>query len=121
MDDLPPHTIRLLALLDGLVKERSATTPTKHVRLTRREIREALGLGDTQLWTHLRRLAEAEYVVVHPSGRGRGLVYELAFGGLGPAPSEARKSPEFGPNPRRIETEAERATDDARHAEEDGR
>ena len=38
---------------------------TSEVRLTRRQIREALGWGDTALKVHLRRLVELEYLVGH--------------------------------------------------------
>jgi hypothetical protein len=74
------------------VNDRARRTPTKGRRFSRREVREALGLGDTQLWTHLRRLVEAEYLVVHPSGSGRGIVYELAFDGV----DSGRIRPTFG-------------------------
>lgn len=80
-DDLPPQTRTLLTLLDHFVKERSETASRKHVRFTRREIREAFGLGDTQAKVHLRRLVENEYLIVHAAPHGRGIVYELAFEG----------------------------------------
>lgn len=80
-NDLPPQTRTLLTLLDRFVKERSKTVLRKHVRFTRREIREALGLGDTQAKVHLRRLVESEYVIAHAAPHGRGVVYELAFEG----------------------------------------
>lgn len=52
-------------------------------RFTRREIREALGWSDFQVKTHLWKLTELEYVVVHQGGRGRTLVYELLWHGEG--------------------------------------
>ncbi len=73
--DLPPQTVRVLGLIQDYVAEHGK--PDEPVRFTRRELRDALGLGDTQLWTHLRRLVELEYVMVHRSDVGRGLVYEL--------------------------------------------
>jgi hypothetical protein len=79
-DDLPPMTARVLSMLDLMVRESAG----KHgldpadVRFTRREVRERLGLGATQAWTHLRRLIEGEHLIVHPSRRGRGIVFELA-------------------------------------------
>jgi len=85
-DDLPPTTRRTLTLLERMVREaagRSSIDPSD-VRFTRREVRERLGLGPTQAWIHLRRLIDGEYLVVHPSRRGRGVVYELA---LEPAPT----------------------------------
>lgn len=75
--DLPPQTVRVLGLIQDYVAEQGK--PDEPVRFTRRQLRDALGLGDTQLWTHLRRLVELEYVMVQRSGLGRGLVYELAL------------------------------------------
>ena len=86
LDDLPPMTKRLLTLLDVMVREaaRKQGVDPADVRFTRREVRERLGLGSTQAWVHLRRLIEGEYLLVHPSRRGRGVVFELA---LEPAPT----------------------------------
>ncbi len=86
LDDLPPTTQGVLARLDLMVRETAGRRDLEpvDVRFTRREVRERLGLGATQAWTHLRRLIEGEYLVVHPSRRGRGVVYELA---LEPAPT----------------------------------
>lgn len=85
LDELPPHTRHVLGLLDRMVMtvcEERGLARTDY-RFTRREARERLGIGGTQLWLHLRRLVEAEYVVVHPSRHGRGVVYELAVEGVG--------------------------------------
>jgi hypothetical protein len=83
--ELPPHTQHVLGLLDRMVmtvcEERGLARAD--YRFTRREARERLEIGGTQLWLHLRRLVEAEYVVVHPSRHGRGVVYELAVAGVG--------------------------------------
>ena len=83
LDELPPQTRRLLQLLDEMVAaatERSAMARSD-VRLTRREIREALGWGDTQLKCHLSRLVEMEHLLVHRVGRG--FAYELLWDGQG--------------------------------------
>jgi hypothetical protein len=48
---------------------------------TRRQAREALGLGDTQLKVHLARLVELEYVVV--TRKARSVSYELAWNASG--------------------------------------
>ncbi len=48
-------------------------------RFSRRDVRVFVEWGDTQLKTHLRRLEELEYLVVHHGGRGQSFVYELAF------------------------------------------
>jgi DNA primase len=83
LDDVPPHTRRLLGLLHEMVLaacqaqgiERSA------YRLTRRTVRDATGWGDTQLKVHLQRLVELEYLLVH-GGRGQH-AYELVYDGQG--------------------------------------
>jgi DNA-binding transcriptional ArsR family regulator len=51
------------------------------VRFTRREVRETLNLGDTQLRLHLERLAELEYVLLRRDGPGGKYLYELAYDG----------------------------------------
>jgi len=80
-DDLPPITRRLLGQLDTIVGDMARQTgiTRSQVRFTRREVRERLGIGGTQLWHHLRRLVDAEHVVAHPSRHGRGTVYALAY------------------------------------------
>jgi hypothetical protein len=79
--DLPPMTRRILDLIDLMVRETAGKggLELRAVRFSRREARERLGLGGTQAWTHLRRLIDGEYLIVHPSRRGRGVVYELAL------------------------------------------
>jgi hypothetical protein len=57
-----------------------------HVRLSRRQLRERLAAGDTQLKVHLRLLVEAELVLVHRAAYGSGVVYSLAFDGTGASP-----------------------------------
>ena len=52
------------------------------MRFTRRELREALGFGDTQLKVHLARLVDLELVVVHRFESG-GFGYELTWRGEG--------------------------------------
>ena len=84
IDDLPTQTRRLLLQIfqyvDGLADKQDM--PIQDIRFTRRELREALGWGQTQLKLHLDRLAQYEYVHVH-SGPGRTLQYELRFDGRG--------------------------------------
>ena len=79
LDDLPPQTRRLLHLVEALVTDRAEQEGVvrSDVRLSRRDIREALGWGHTQLKVHLKRLAEHEYLLVHR--KGQRFVYELAF------------------------------------------
>ena len=47
-------------------------------RFSRRDVREFTGWGDTQLKTHLHRLEELEYLLIHRGGRGqKAWLYEL--------------------------------------------
>ena len=81
LDELPPQTRRLLLLLEAWVRERCAAQAIERtqLRFTRRELREAIGGGDTQLKLHLARLEDHEYVIVHRVGQRHH--YELAFAG----------------------------------------
>ena len=85
LDELPPGTRRLLDALDAHVAERAAADGVDRtmVRFSRRELREALGWGDTQLKVHLARLVDLELVVAHRADRGGGFAYELAWSGEG--------------------------------------
>jgi len=84
IDDLPTQTRRLLLSVHAYVDRQAndSDIPIDEVRFTRRELREALGWGQTQLKHHLDRLAQYEYVLIHP-GPGRTLRYELRFDGRG--------------------------------------
>jgi DNA primase catalytic core len=81
LDELPPQTRRLLALLDELVSAECERLEMErsHFRFTRREVRSATGWGDTQLRLHLVRLVSMEYLLVHQGGRGQSYVYELLY------------------------------------------
>jgi len=85
LDELPPQTRRLLSLLDEMVKAACAPLGIERAdyRFSRREVREQLGWGNTQLKVHLARLVEFEYVLVHRGRQGQGYVYELAYDGQG--------------------------------------
>jgi len=85
LDELPPQTRGLLLRLDQMVTERSQAQALSRceVRLTRREVREATGIGDTQLCVHLERLVQLEYLLVHRGARGQSFVYELLYDGKG--------------------------------------
>ncbi|HEY2472896.1 MAG TPA: CHC2 zinc finger domain-containing protein [Terracidiphilus sp.] len=81
LDELPPQTRRLLLAIDEMVTAectRTAMTRSDY-RFSRRDVREAIGWGDTQLKIHLHRLEEMEYLIAHRGGRGQSFVYELAF------------------------------------------
>ncbi len=81
LDELPPQTRRLLTQLQAWVQERALSQKmlTREVRFTRREVREALAWGDTQLKIHLARLVDLEYVTTHR--RGVLFDYELLYDG----------------------------------------
>jgi DNA primase catalytic core len=81
LDELPPQTRRLLALIDGHVGAEAERQGVKRmeVRFTRRALREAIAWGDTQLRLHLERLVDLEYLLAHREGPGGKFVYELAY------------------------------------------
>jgi DNA primase catalytic core len=85
LDDMPPQTRRLLALIECEVTARSAAAKMERsdVRFTRRQLREACGWSNTQLYVHLSRLVELEYLLTHRAEHGQGLVYELVYDGGG--------------------------------------
>ncbi len=80
LDELPPGTRRLLDALHTHVEARCQREGLDRdlVRFTRRQLREALGFGDTQLKVHLARLVDLELVTPHRLEAG-GFCYELAW------------------------------------------
>jgi DNA primase len=80
LDELPPGTRRLLASLHSFVTAEATRKDVEPgmVRFTRRDLREALGFGDTQLKVHLGRLVDLELVSPIRTDRG-GFCYELAW------------------------------------------
>lgn len=78
LDELPPQTRRLLAQLEAYVSKRAADDGVSRaeVRFTRREVREALKWGDTQLKVHLGRLADLELLASLRTAHG-GFSYTL--------------------------------------------
>ena len=89
LDELPPQTRRLLGLMDEMVSGECQRLKVERsdFRFSRRDVRAHTGWGHTQLKTHLHRLEELEYLIVHRGGRGQTFVYELNWSG-----SEAEKS-----------------------------
>ena len=85
LDELPPQTRRVLHLIETLVNEKTRTLEILRTdfRFSRRAVREASGIGDTQLRIHLARLVELEYLLVHRDSRGQSFVYELLYDGQG--------------------------------------
>jgi DNA-binding transcriptional ArsR family regulator len=70
-DEVPPVTRNILTSIQTFVAARAKienVAPTE-VRFTQRELRERLGMGYTQVTTHLRRLEAMEYVVAHRAHR----------------------------------------------------
>jgi Toprim-like/CHC2 zinc finger len=102
LDELPPQTRRLLDLLWEMVTAiaEEAAVLAADVRFTRRQARERLGWGDTQLKVHLGRLADMEFLVVHrPAGPGP-FTFELAW-----APPEPGAGSRFLPGLVTIDTQ----------------
>jgi hypothetical protein len=83
VDELLPQTRKLLLQVHAWVGDACAAQGISQAdfRFTRRQIREALGWGDTQLKLHLTRLGELEFVVTHRGKQGRTYLYELVFQG----------------------------------------
>ncbi len=83
IDELPPQTRSVLGGICVLVADRMQKQglPRSDVRFTRRELREHLGMGNTQAALHMERLMEMEYVLAHRGGRGTSFVYELLYDG----------------------------------------
>jgi len=85
LDELPPQTRRVLRLLDRFVAEQAKKKglDRAQVRFSRRELREAWGMSDTQLRLHLDRLVVLEYVLARREGPGGRLMCELVYDGGG--------------------------------------
>jgi hypothetical protein len=83
VDELLPQTRKLLTLLHGWVQERCQHDGVEQAdcHFTRRQVREAIGWGDTQLKVHLARLAEMEFLVPHRGRQGQTFDYELLYQG----------------------------------------
>jgi hypothetical protein len=83
VDELLPQTRKLLTLLHGWVRESCEREGVEQTdfHFTRRQAREALGWGDTQLWTHLGRLMELEFLRAHRGRNGQTYVYQLLYQG----------------------------------------
>ncbi len=83
LDELPPPTRKLLQQLRDYVNETKQRDGLRaaDVRFTRKAIRAATGLSNSQVSVHLNRLVELEYVVSHYGKNGQRYVYELVFNG----------------------------------------
>jgi hypothetical protein len=71
----------LLLKIDEMVSKecRRLEMERSDYHFSRRDIRQYTGWGNTQLKTHLARLEDLEYLLVHHGGRGQSFVYELVF------------------------------------------
>ena len=83
VDELLPQTRKLLTLLHAWVKAECEAQGMDQAdfHFTRRQAREALGWGDTQLWAHLGRLMELEFLRAHRGRNGQAYVFELLYQG----------------------------------------
>jgi len=83
VDELLPQTRKLLMLLHGWVKAECERLGVGQVdfHFTRRQAREAVGWGDTQLWIHLGRLVEMEFLTTHRGRPGQTYTFELLYQG----------------------------------------
>jgi hypothetical protein len=85
LDEMPPQTRRLLALLEKMASEVCAARKFERgdFLFSRRQVREFTGWGNSQLHVHLQRLVELEYLLMHRADRSQGFVYELVYDGAG--------------------------------------
>ena len=83
LDELPPQTRKLLADLVEIVNRQCEAKQClrNDIRLSRKEIRDLTGWGDTQLRLHLDRLVQMEYLLTAREGNGGGYRYELLYDG----------------------------------------
>ncbi|QCO32047.1 toprim domain-containing protein [Leptospira interrogans] len=81
LDDLSPHTKKLLSDIYVYVKELSKErrVSQSEIRLTRKEIRERTGVSDTRLRIHLKRLEDLEYLYARSGRQGIVVEYELLW------------------------------------------
>ncbi|WP_039941050.1 CHC2 zinc finger domain-containing protein [Leptospira alexanderi] len=85
LEELTPQTKEVLYSLHTMVQKESEdqTISKSAVRFTRRQAREVLGMSDTRLRVHLRRLEELEYLIVRSGRQGQIAEYELLYDGEG--------------------------------------
>lgn len=55
----------------------------REFRFSQRNVREMSAWTDFQVKTHMRKLVEMEYLLIHRGGRGQSFVYELMYRGEG--------------------------------------
>jgi hypothetical protein len=79
LDELPPPSRALLALIQEMVREISKKhkAQPEGYHFTRRDIREFCSWSDFQIRTHIRQLEDLEYIYSTVGRRGKEYVYEL--------------------------------------------
>ena len=79
LDELPPQTRRVLAMIVAHINARAQAGAMRRedVRFTRAQVRALTSLSDTRCRMHLDRLAAMEYLLVHRGQRGQSYEYEL--------------------------------------------
>jgi len=85
LDELPPQTRKLLTVISDYVTGESQQQKIEQgfVRFSRRDVRQLCGWSETQVRTHMQRLVEMEYLLIHRGGRGQSFEYELLYQGEG--------------------------------------
>ncbi|MDX1407992.1 MAG: hypothetical protein R3330_07660 [Saprospiraceae bacterium] len=85
LDELSPQTRHLLMLITEYVSDKTVELAMNQTefRFTRKDVRGFTGWSDFQVKTHMRKLEDLEYVLVHRGGRGHSFVYELLYRGEG--------------------------------------
>lgn len=85
LDELPPQTRRLLQMIDAHVTNECERLEIdrRELRFSQRHVREMSCWTDFQVKTHMRKLVEMEYLLIHRGGRGQSFVYELMYRGEG--------------------------------------
>jgi DNA primase len=83
LDELPPQTRRVLALIESLITDtaRREAIKASDVRFTRRQVRERCGMSDAAVRVHLERLTGMEYIRPAIGRNGARFEYELLFDG----------------------------------------
>ena len=79
LDELPPQTRRLLDAVKVLVRERceAEDLDIRSAFFSRRDVRDRLGWGVTQVRAHLERLRDLEYIAARYGRPGSAFQYEL--------------------------------------------
>lgn len=79
LDELPPQTRRMYEAVKSIVREQceAELLEQRHAFFSRRQLRERLGWGITQVRAHLERLRELEYIATRYGRPGSAFQYEL--------------------------------------------